>query len=213
MPNWCDCSMVIYTDDESKKDNIQKVYNLLAEQLKRGRQIEEENRTLPASQRKHLHWDTYEVYKTLCPELTEEEICGGNLYYIRGTIFDVRLDEIDNTIHVGYETAWEPMTEGWGILLAKYGLKQVTIAEEPACEVYVNTDIDGRWFKDRYIIEMCIDDNNYKEYYELIPEALADMEKYFHKKFRSLNDFLSFVKRINDKKEGDYIVFAKFCSE
>ena len=126
MPNWCCCDMVIYTDDEAKKDNIQKVYELLNEQLQRKKKLEEENKNLPEKKRHSLNCDTYEVYKTLKPELKKEDILNYSYeepYYRKGTIYDMYLDKNDNTIHINYDAAWAPMDMGWDYLLSDYGLK------------------------------------------------------------------------------------------
>lgn len=213
MPNWCDCNMVIYTDDEAKKENIKKVYELLDKQLKRAEEIKQENEKLPEEKRHTLNWDTYEIYKTLEPSITKEAILSGNLGFIRGNIFDIQLDEKKNAIHVGYETAWEPMIEGWNYLLKQYGLKQVTIGEEMGCDVYVNTDTEGRFFPERYIVSMCIDDEYYTEYYETTDEVLEDMNRYFDKKFVTIAALEKFFDRIRDDNDDNYVVFEEYSPE
>lgn len=209
MPNWCDCSMVIYTDDESKKDNIQKVYNLLSEQLKRSEKIQTENETLPEGKKHSLNWDTYEVYKTLKPGITDEQI--KDSMFIRGTIYDVKLDQEQNIIRVAYETAWEPMLDGWDELITDYGLKQVTLAVEPMEDLYINTDTAKKYFKEKYIVDICINDNYYEEYYETAAQVLEDMGKYFNKTFKTLKDFTKFCKKVSDDDNNDdWISFEEF---
>ena len=213
MPNWCYCDMVIYTDDESKKDNIQKVYELLNEQLQRKKKLEEENKNLPEKKRHSLNWDTYEVYKTLKPELKKEDILKDPYeepYFRRGTIYDICLDKNDNTIHINYDTAWVPMDMGWDYLLSDYGLKEVTRGEEPMCDVYVNTDKTGRFFPHKYEIDMCVNGDYYMQEYSTIEDVIKDMERYFKRKFNSVEEMEDFFDEIADESDDNFIDFNDY---
>jgi hypothetical protein len=74
--------------------------------------------------------------------------------YSRGYFTDCEL--FDDHVRVYMETAWSPIPEVWDVMAGKYGLRYVYVAEECGCEVYVNTDIYGRFFTERYIIN-CFD--------------------------------------------------------
>ena|GEM_PF-6433852 len=51
------------------------------------------------------------------------------------------------------ETAWGPLPEVWDLMAEKYNLSYVYCSEECGCAVYVNTDSEGRFFSDRYILD------------------------------------------------------------
>jgi len=70
--------------------------------------------------------------------------------YSRGFFTDCELHA--DHVRVDMETAWAPLTEVWDLMAEKYNLSYVYIADEPGCEVYVNTDSAGRFFTTRYMI-------------------------------------------------------------
>ena len=74
--------------------------------------------------------------------------------YCRGFIADCEL--FSDHVLVAMHTAWSPLPEIWSLMAEKYSLSYVYISEESGCEIYVNTDIGGRFFTDRYIIN-CFD--------------------------------------------------------
>jgi len=73
-----------------------------------------------------------------------------NTLYCRGFFYNCEL--CADHVRVDIETAWAPLPEVYDIMAEKYNLSYVYIAEEPGCEVYVNTDVDGRFFTTRYVI-------------------------------------------------------------
>jgi hypothetical protein len=56
-------------------------------------------------------------------------------------------------VRVDMETAWGPLPEVWDKMAEKYGLAYVYISEECGMSVYVNTDVSGRFFCDRYLLD------------------------------------------------------------
>jgi hypothetical protein len=58
-----------------------------------------------------------------------------------------------NHVRIDMETAWSPLPEVYEKFAEKYGLSFVYIAEECGSEIYVNTDVDGKFFTDRYILD------------------------------------------------------------
>ena len=74
-------------------------------------------------------------------------------------------EDPDNiTITVETETKYEPMPDMWDMILAALeytDIKYVFIAEELVDEIFVNTDIEGRFFSSKYRTEIYISDNYY----------------------------------------------------
>lgn len=103
---------------------------------------------------------------------------------------------------VSFESKWSPAIESWDALLARFfpKLKQVTVAEEGGCEIYINTDRDGYFFKDRYYVDgsVCNHYTNEMEcpYCETEEQALAVInemcDKAGIKSFGSIADALAF---------------------
>lgn len=60
----------------------------------------------------------------------------------------------DGAITFGCETAWGPYEDLWEEILKFYpALQYVFTAEEPGCEVYINSDTEGKFFTEKYRIE------------------------------------------------------------
>ena len=66
------------------------------------------------------------------------------------------------------ESAWQPnMTTFFYLLQDKYANKisLVYTSEELGSGVFINTDVDGLFFNDRYKIDCCIDNNYFTDYF------------------------------------------------
>lgn len=111
----------------------------------------------------------------------------------RGEVLDVQVDTGDDNEIVGValwcETAWQPMIESFQRLVdEKYpGLKLVCCAEEPGCEIYINTDTAGYRFLDKYVI--ATDEDNY--YCETDEELLRYLEELTGKRFKDVSEAMS----------------------
>jgi len=55
-------------------------------------------------------------------------------------------------VRIDMESAWRPLPEVWDKIAEKYNLSCVYASEECGSAVYVNTDTEGRFFADRYIL-------------------------------------------------------------
>ena len=126
------------------------------------------------------HWHLYQIYEEFGYE--EKFILNGedNNGYIRGNIDYV--DEIVEDkrgfsyLRIDYESAWSSMYEGFDWLLKRHykTLKQVTIAEEFGCEVFINTDKDGLFFEERFILEAEDIDTFYAESKEQLIKVMNE---------------------------------------
>jgi len=56
-------------------------------------------------------------------------------------------------VRIDMETAWGPLSEVWTAMAERYNLSYVYASEECGMSVYVNTDTEGRFFTDRYILD------------------------------------------------------------
>ena len=92
-----------------------------------------------------------------CFGINPESIsCKGDIYFI--SEMD---EENDYYFEIATTTAYEPLNEIWDILLSQEeyeGIEYVYRAEEPSCEIYINTDYIGEIFPERYKLEIWLDE-------------------------------------------------------
>lgn len=105
-----------------------------------------------------------EFYKDLTKALEEKPEKGadknwiGHLFVYKGIDCSkinarsfVQYKELeDNYVRLDNEDAWGPKTEVYNKIAEMYNLTYVYIAEEPGCQVFINTDKSGDFFSDRY---------------------------------------------------------------
>ena len=70
-------------------------------------------------------------------------------FSIRGTLIYYEAEETNVLIDV--ESAWHPLLEAYKVLAKLYNLNFVVKAEEPGFEIYINTDVEGNFFAERYV--------------------------------------------------------------
>lgn len=77
--------------------------------------------------------------------------CRGRIDYFPESEEDVNQGRLE----LSTETAWRPMTEMWDKIIEKYypSITYVLIAEEPGSNLYVNTDIEGYDFTERFSVD------------------------------------------------------------
>lgn len=81
----------------------------------------------------------------------------------RGSIQDVELleatEESPMGVRVGVESKWTPSNDALDLIAEAIcggedgAMKEVMIAEEQGCEIYVNTDTEGLFFTERAVVE------------------------------------------------------------
>ena len=84
----------------------------------------------------------------------------GNSFSFRGSILD--MEEGKDCLFLSTETAWAPMPEMWDAIFEKHFkaedetilISYVFLSEEPGCALYVNTDMSGQIFPERYLLEL-----------------------------------------------------------
>lgn len=146
MPNWCSNNMVVYGSPTEVKDFRNKVLSA----------IQKAKTT--------KHWELYEIYTEF--GYGEEVLENSYFGYNRGNIIDVsEIQEDKNECYfsVYYESAWSTMCEGFDYLLHNHykTLAQVTLAEEEGNDVFINTDVTGKFFTEKYYVYV----EDYDTYY------------------------------------------------
>lgn len=170
MPNWCCFSAAIYGDKNELAEFHKRV--LAAQELAKKEKL----------------WFTW----CLCKEhgMSDDEIHDRNFNYIGGSLDNFSEPEYHGDkghMFLYMTTRWSPMIDGFNKLLARgfINLKGVYIAEEPGCGIYVNTDLEHKYFVDKYLI---YDDLVGSEYYSDDKSLLDALRNDYGKDFKSVDD-------------------------
>jgi len=108
-----------------------------------------------------------------------------------------------NHIRIDMEVVWSTMTDVWDLMADKYALSYVYLAEESGCELYVNTDIERKFFTTRYLLhnfdvdELALDSQIKAEYGERL-QKLGEKTKYFDSWEKVIKTFKSFQLEFDD---------------
>ena len=97
------------------------------------------------------------------------------------TYYDSSVSYKDDIAYFKIETisAWLPQVDEFYKLVKEKYDRKISIAfkaEEMGCGIYYNTDIEGRFFKDRYKIDYCLKQDTVK-YFEGFDEAISYIKK------------------------------------
>ena len=153
MPNWCYTDIVFYSPCKSEIENFKtNIENALANPVCKDGEAKNWQGHIPRAF--NLNIEGERGFVEYVGDIEETSYLGSNLYN-----FTIR-----------QEDAWAPHTDMYDTYIQALGLDIdcVYLAEEPGCEVYVNTDEAGIFFPYRYIV-----DNSYEtEYFETIHDAL-----------------------------------------
>ncbi|MCL2638447.1 MAG: hypothetical protein FWD48_08775 [Oscillospiraceae bacterium] len=174
MPNWCSNSIAFYQEDSG---------NCLLEAF-----YTDVSKYMDFKDVNGSHSDWVGNY------LTENKI-DTNEIYCRGFFANCELHS--DHVLISMETAWEPLPQVWDKMAEKYGLSYVYIAEEPGMGIYVNTDVEGRFFTDRYLLDyfeiedLELDNDTLAEFGERL-KALSEHTHYYDSFDEVMKDFKDF---------------------
>lgn len=103
----------------------------------------------------------------------------------------------DNIAYFKIETvsAWTPQVDEFYKLVDEKYDRKISIvfeAEEMGCGIYYNTDIEGRFFKDRYKIDYCLKQDTVK-YFERFDEAIEYIKRIFPRANVSIFDDINII--------------------
>jgi hypothetical protein len=96
------------------------------------------------------------------------------------------------------ETEWCPTEQLWTAVVAQYnGVSFFYIAEEAGADIFVNTDIEGIYLPERYLLEIWSDIPIPEEWYvgQKKPDCL-DIREYFN----NLDDFIKYCTNFTGKE-------------
>ncbi|MGI6545477.1 MAG: hypothetical protein ACOX2M_03430 [Fastidiosipilaceae bacterium] len=96
----------------------------------------------------------------------------------RGSIDEFSLETQDEHLRLYTETAWSAKHKVFEMIFDKYypSLRFYYSDEELGSEIYETNDVEGVYFPDRYIVDICIEEGGnahyFKEYYSSLKSAI-----------------------------------------
>ena len=175
MPNWCSNRIAFF-----QKDGGNSIVNAFYADVQKYQNF------IDPDTGKHSDWAGH--------WLTENRINTDSIY-CRG--FFSYCELYPDHVFIEMETAWGPLPELWDKMAEKYGLVYVYISEECGCEVYINSDVDGRYFSARFMLNyfdldyLELDSETLSKYGERLNE-LSMEPRYYDNFMEVLNDFEEF---------------------
>lgn len=137
----------------------------------------------------------------------KEVPCRGEVSYIGD------LEDQDNgfgNFMITTTTAHAPLIETWDLVISNYSeIDYVYIAEEPGCQVFINTDTEGVYFKERYRVDVEIPKEIFGKKHQYIvalqteEELLILFKKITGQEFESHDQIEKYFENKIDSYEGD----------
>jgi hypothetical protein len=172
VPNWCFTDYTIFGSEE----NVRKAHDVVQEAL---HTVYVENADRGWLGNLLCYFGEYKEYEDLTDRLK---------YGCRGFVQDVGdivADGNESSFSIAVEDAWGPHEYPIENLCRKFGLQYVYCAEEPGCDVFVNTDISGKYYPQQYVLD---DFNEYYEYFDTEKELLNFVKEAFGRNFDSFEE-------------------------
>lgn len=127
-------------------------------------------------------------------------------YYVRGFIFED--PQLDETLSFSAEEAWG-LTD-FRILLKKHfpDIKVYWVVEEAGSDVFATNDTEGKYFPERYYVDIWTDETDGIEYFSDNESALKYVSNMTKGAVNSIED----IDKFNDEHSGEdqYIIFRKY---
>lgn len=193
MANICETAIAFFATAEEYTDKLVDFYNKLSD-LKKSK-------------------ERFPVYFN---SIYIAEQFGINTKYIEwSNIQDISAIEAHGTYRgfkVYQDDKWSPNLEFWDLIIEKEYttddgdrmIDYVYEAEEPGCEIYINTDVDGEFFCDLYKVDACL------------PKDLfcgEDMTEYFSSTEDLLDALKMLAEKILNNDEADDVKLENYINE
>lgn len=193
MPNWCYSTYIFYADSETGKNQLAEFYQRFVKSISADKLTSDFGREWLGN-----------IIDEFCPQFmsvgAESTTCTfeGQDISFRGSIEDIETtldDATQGIFEFRTETAWGPMTEMWDMILSvcQYtDIKYVYLAEESNDVIYINTDIEHRFFEEKYHLDFTFSHgpSTYEYVYEYYPYNCEEQLLNY------LNELIPALKRI-----------------
>ena len=121
----------------------------------------------------------------------------------------------ENTVKLNTETAWSPCNETFDLICKKFpSLKYYYSSEEPnMCEYWTN-DKEGKYFKDRFYIDLCTPNEEYGcEYFRTLDDALNWMRKNYSENIKTKEDIETLCEQWEEESLDAFCYLYEFRIE
>ena len=172
MPNWCYTDYTIFGQDE----NVRKAHDVVQEALNT---VYVETSSEGWLGNLLYYFGEYKECETFIDQLK---------YGCRGfvqDIGDVVVGSDESSFSISVEDAWGPHEYPIANLCRKFDLDYVYYAVEAGNEVYINTDLEGKYYQQQFVLD---DFNEYYEYFNTEKDLLDFVEKTFGRSFDSFEE-------------------------
>ena len=129
--------------------------------------------------------------------------------YCRGQWMCRVYNKENNSLTFTTETAWKEMSEWRKFIESCYKtIKILFVTEEPGCGVYQTNDLEGVFFKDKYVLDYTED----VEYFETIDQAVEFIEELIGLKIedKTVNGIQEKLDEYVEKNEDEEDLFFSF---
>lgn len=176
MPNWCHTSYTFYTDTEKGREQLADFYNKLTASVS-GKHLCIVKSDFGDKWLGNVINAFTPQYLTTTPDNVKCTYENKNISF-RGSVVDID-DNNETDFSLSTETAWEPMPEMWNMIIEACGytdVKYVYEAEESCNGLFVTNDKEGRYYDDKYYVEINIDEDFYEYESNYLPSAQSCLE-------------------------------------
>ena len=210
MANICCCKYVFYTDD-GNTDELTRLYKNLVTIIQ---PPEIKNDYEPAWLGNVATWHGIDWENTIS--------CRGSIELLGGY-------ELGNDYFTLYsDTAWSPTDELWEAVVTQYeGVSFVYVAEEPGMGIFTNTDSEGIYLSEKYLIEIygnapipegwypdqdkpeCLE---IREYFSDFEELADYCTEFTGQEFSSIEELQSYFSDIFNEEDDTYASIHEFTA-
>lgn len=122
------------------------------------------------------------------------------------------LEMIDDTLRFTTETAWAPCVETFDLVCEKFpSIRCFYQTEEPGMEMYETNDRDGKYFSDKYLVDMYTPDKEYyHECFSDLPSLYEYLEDIFERSVQSEDDVNAMVEQWQQDSNSAYCNIYQF---
>lgn len=130
--------------------------------------------------------------------------------FCRGSWYDLEFN--GQVLTFSTETAWSPCNETLDAVCKKYpSLNYLYRSEEPGMALYYTNDEEGRYFSDRFCVEVCTSEEEYyTEYFTDLQSVYEWLEKICDMQIQSQQDVDAIVKRWQKEHADAYCYIHEY---
>ncbi len=122
------------------------------------------------------------------------------------------LEMVGEVLKFTTETAWSPCDETLELVCNAFPTLNIYYqAEEPGIGLYCTNDLEGNYFPDKYIVDLCTpDDTWYKEYFSDLANLFGWFEEISGQPVKSIKEILAITEQWSEENEDAFCGIYEF---